>query len=470
MTNLFSSFDQALPDIETHLVKPAPTESGVSESGSNTRRCEPPISAFSIPVEHWHEKAEDLCLRDQNRRNRLEQGHMPGQEAAQWIYSEQDVVNASTLHFTHPVNVALSLVHRDDSYLCEVTKGKSNTTSGGTSSRSRADTLYFKGPPKQGEHPGTSNHPMACLEFKKVKTLKAQNFRNRIVTTIEAHQGRLAAIADGDVERLPAEKNVSILLSQATHYALKFKTPFIALFDYQTLILLVMDQAIEEGGKAKGGEFTYMTVISDSSQFRKAFLGFLLCAHQHAEKNGNWKVARDRTDILTKAANLGSMTGGGRRSNTRPERGGGPVSYREPSSSDSSRPSSQGSPMQMDTMRRAAQNAPADGRKTSGHAKTSSSLSSSRTSSVRTATTVSSTGSRGTPVKSHATSAAAAHAAPNVTKTATIPARPKIEASKTGTKAVSKTDTKTASKTDTKAGASKTATKIVASRQEPIRR
>lgn len=103
-------------------------------------------------------------------------------------------------------------------------------------------------------------------------------------------------------------------------------------------------------------QFTYMTVISDSSQFRKAFLGFLLCAHQHAERNGNWKMARDRTDILTKAANLGNMTGGGRRSNTRPERGGGPVSYREPGSSDSSRPSSQGSPMQMDTMRRAAQN------------------------------------------------------------------------------------------------------------------
>ncbi|POS73591.1 hypothetical protein DHEL01_v208009 [Diaporthe helianthi] len=356
MTNLFSSFGQALPDIETHLVRPAPTESSVSESGSNTRRCEPPISALNIPVTHWHEKAEDLCLLDQTRRSGLEQGHMPRQEAAQWIYSEQDVVNASTLHFTHPVNQALSLVHRDDSYLCEVTKGKSNNTSGGTSSRSRADTLYFKGRPKQGEHPGTSNHPMACLEFKKVRTLKAQYFRNRIVTTNEEHRDRLAAIAEGDREHLH-EKNVSILLSQATHYALKFKTPFIALFDYQTLILLVMDQASEKDGKAKGGDFTYMTVMSDSSQFRKAFLGFLLCAHQHAEKNGDWKMARDlRTNILTKAANLGSMKSGAGRSNTRPERGGGPVSYREPSSSDSSQPSSQGSPMQMDTMRRAAQN------------------------------------------------------------------------------------------------------------------
>lgn len=64
MTNLFSSFGQALPDIETHLVRPAPTESSVSESGSNTRRCEPPISALNIPVTHWHEKAEDLCLLD----------------------------------------------------------------------------------------------------------------------------------------------------------------------------------------------------------------------------------------------------------------------------------------------------------------------------------------------------------------------------------------------------------------------
>ena len=78
------------------------------------------------------------------------------------------------------------------------------------------------------------------MEFKKVRTLKAQYFRNRIVTTNEEHRDRLAAIAEGDREHLH-EKNVFILLSQVTHYALKFKTLFIALFDYQTLILLVMD-------------------------------------------------------------------------------------------------------------------------------------------------------------------------------------------------------------------------------------
>lgn len=97
-----------------------------------------------------------------------------------------------------------------------------------------------------------------------------------------------------------------------------------------------------------------MTIITDSRQYRKAFLRFLLCAHEHAEERDTWERARNRTKILTTAATLGHMsTGGAGRSNTRAARADGPASYRQPGSSDFD--SSQGSPMQMDSMRRAAQ-------------------------------------------------------------------------------------------------------------------
>lgn len=96
-----------------------------------------------------------------------------------------------------------------------------------------------------------------------------------------------------------------------------------------------------------------MTVISDSKLYRKAFLGFLLCAHQRAEGDTRWETARDRTNILTKAGNLGSLTGRAGRFNPRPVRSSKQVLYQEPSSSDIG--SSQGSDMQIDAMRRAAQ-------------------------------------------------------------------------------------------------------------------
>lgn len=180
MTNLLSSFNAALPDISRQML--TKSRRGAHISGTNAANCSPPISAFEIPVEHWLEKAEDLCLQIQPYRTNLEQRHMPSNEAAQLIYTEQDVVNASTLYFTHPVNIALNLVHPDDYYRSEVTKDKdkdnntsgttSRTTSGGTSSRSRVDTLYFKGRPTLGDH-GPPSDPFACLEFKRATALNA---------------------------------------------------------------------------------------------------------------------------------------------------------------------------------------------------------------------------------------------------------------------------------------------------------
>lgn len=150
-----------------------------------------------------------------------------------------------------PVHTALSLVHPEDSYLCELIKGKDNTP-GPTSSLSRVDRMYFKGRPADWNHTGNSNNTMACLEFKRAKALDAQEFKNAIVTTSQAYQGRVDAADEDDDHYLLNEMNVSTILSQATNYAIKFNTTFVALFDYQTLILLVMTQV--EKKKGYGGD------------------------------------------------------------------------------------------------------------------------------------------------------------------------------------------------------------------------
>lgn len=97
-----------------------------------------------------------------------------------------------------------------------------------------------------------------------------------------------------------------------------------------------------------------MTVVTDSTQLRKAFLGFLLCAHLHEDRNDSWQKARDGSDILTKASTLGNNTAGvgAGRLNKRPERAGAAKrTYAERDSQSSSQSSSQG---MQDAARRAA--------------------------------------------------------------------------------------------------------------------
>lgn len=244
MTTLFSSFSQALPDISQNMIgiqrDRGRTEGRTHISGSNTANCEPPASALGIPVSHWTEKADTLCLGRPEVQAELNKAYMPLMEQAHKINSEEDVVVASAQHFTYPVNVALNQVHPYDSVLCEVSKGKDD--SGPTSSTSRVDRMYFKGPPEEPNHPGISGNTMACLEFKRLKVMNSGEFEGNIVRTIEAFNSRIEARQEGDDLHTTETQNVSTILSQATHYAIKFNTPFVALFDYQTLILLVLNQ------------------------------------------------------------------------------------------------------------------------------------------------------------------------------------------------------------------------------------
>jgi len=249
MTTLLESFDRDLGNIPAQMFGKQREGKAAHISGANTARCKPPACAFEIPLNHWTGKAEDLCLRIPSHRSKLQQEYMPSYERAQLVNSEEDVVNASALRFTHPVHEAMSLVHPGDfTYLCEVIKGK-EPTAGPTSGIGRVDRAYFKGYPTDRVAPGHSKNTMACLEFKRATVVNAEAFEDIIVTTNEAYQGRLEAAKEGDANHAQEEVDVDTLLSQATHYAIKFQTPFVALFDCHTLILLVMTEVEEKAGR-----------------------------------------------------------------------------------------------------------------------------------------------------------------------------------------------------------------------------
>ncbi|KAI3395850.1 hypothetical protein diail_787 [Diaporthe ilicicola] len=186
---------------------------------------------------------------------------------------------------------------------------------------------------------------MAGLEFKSFKALNAAKFEEIIVRDSGAFFGRMDAREEGDDPDSTETLNVSTILSQATHYVMKFKTPFVALFDYNTLIRLVMKntqtvQPKTKTTKAKargyGGDFAYMTVVKNSNQMRSAMLGFLLSAHLERENDDSWHKSANGTDILIDPSNLPSMgPSGAPGSRALPDRTATKRSYKERNTSES---------------------------------------------------------------------------------------------------------------------------------------
>jgi hypothetical protein len=120
-----------------------------------------------------------LCL--EPHRADLIKKPLPGVENLIGLKSEGDVVNASTLHLTHPVHVGYQTLYPSDCYLNELTRPRQD----GTSS-SRVDRAYFLGEPSDEQHPGNSSKIFAALEFKKFGGIKRDEFSDGIITNFNA--------------------------------------------------------------------------------------------------------------------------------------------------------------------------------------------------------------------------------------------------------------------------------------------
>lgn len=228
MASIYKSFDQKLPTLEVFGNQ---EDHRTHVSGNTTKECTPPRCSIHIPVSHWHQLASRLCL--EPCRDDLENEHLPVVENLIGLKSEGDVVNASTLYLTNPVHVGYQAVYPKDYYLNELTKPRHD----GTRS-SRVDRAYFLGEPDNKQQPGNSTNIFAALEYKKSGTINRERFQSGIVTNYKAFE--MAQEQSRYVDR--DQNNVMILLKQAVHYAWRYKTPFIAICDYNTLLLFYMSK------------------------------------------------------------------------------------------------------------------------------------------------------------------------------------------------------------------------------------
>lgn len=231
---IWRSFKQALPQTQQLgdqvVVNPKP-------SGTTSAACTPPRCCVKIPIRHWDDLAKRLCF--ERFSHKLKDKYLPeeGDLITTMFKSEADVVDASTLYLTYPVHVAYKLVYPNDSRLNQLTKPSKNS--------SRTDMAYFSGRPNNEDSPGDSDNIFAVMEYKRLDGLSVEQFKSGIVSDYDAF-----ARADRHPLFAPSlpKPQATVVLQQATHYVWKYGTPFIALFDYKTLILLVMTQVDEDYG------------------------------------------------------------------------------------------------------------------------------------------------------------------------------------------------------------------------------
>ena len=203
-------------------------------------------------------------------------------EEATYHNSEGDVVRSAAQYLLHPVNQVLSNVNALMRCQSEL-----------TTNRVRSDITYFRGPvapqaPALG-NPGHAGNPnyraIAVVEFKKRGVIKQAEFTaaNRfpaavptpvqVATTIAAAQNR------------PNESyfagDALTLIKQAGSYALAHRTPYVALFDWDFLVLVHFTQL--DLANTFSGDYCEVQVIpnAQSQTMRSALLGFLGHAYQN---------------------------------------------------------------------------------------------------------------------------------------------------------------------------------------------
>lgn len=227
MTTIWQSFKQALPQFSKLGDQ---IETRPKASGTTTAQCTPPRCGIKIPVGHWGDLALRLCL--EKHSHALQAKYLPEVDSLIALKSEADVVDASTLYLTNPVHAAYQLVHQGDRRLDELIKPRKDMTPS-----SRCDRAYFSGQPNDEKAPGNSTNVFAVLEYKKFENLSRDDFKDGIAPKYDDYA---RALEDPPFHR--GDSKAQTVLKQTTHYAGKFDTPFVALCDYKTLILLVMTQ------------------------------------------------------------------------------------------------------------------------------------------------------------------------------------------------------------------------------------
>jgi hypothetical protein len=215
----------------------------------------------------WLDLADEILTTTTSQR--IDRAYLATWEADNRVLrTEGDVVDASSCQLFNPVNLALTSFYRHENV---VMLNEHNATVDGADNRSRVDRAWTL--------EGDWEHPFAVLEAKRSGTILPQQYERAIQEGFH-HRASGEPIQSRETTFL---ENSYELMAQAARYSVKYYTPYVALFDWDHLVLAVMEQA----SGTNGGTYCWLTVVSERRLMRRALLGFLHGAYKEV-------VSRDR--------------------------------------------------------------------------------------------------------------------------------------------------------------------------------
>ncbi|VUC22959.1 unnamed protein product [Clonostachys rosea] len=251
MTDIRACFDQPLSPA-------ASTSNGYVQaklSGDTTKKADPPTVGL-VQAQVLNNIGQDL------RHHAL--ASLTGTER---IISEKDVEVTSALTLINPVNLAFA-ANNAGSSLTDVNNFPSPLQRSSTVPNQKvyADKVWV-------DDFDSARIGVAVLDYKRPGVIQDKEFAQACVNE-EALEEVLA--------KTPKSKffaNARILIKQAVNYAHMYNTKYVALFDWNILVLLVFDR--NEG--LHGGDYCRVTIVKERAKMRTCLLGFLQVAWENRD-------------------------------------------------------------------------------------------------------------------------------------------------------------------------------------------
>lgn len=241
----------------------------IRKRGASTQAATPPVVWFKKDAGNYIDRASEICARNEAA---LRRSYLPAPYSPCILESEADIVRSAALWLLHPVIIALQSEFKLVGCYAEVTIDDC-----------RCDALIK-----------INGKTMVVLEYKNRGHIKMDEFnQGRIQDCSYANR---AAILD-EIKKTQQnnsestmDNNAICLTKQAAAYATKWRTRYVALFDWDNFFLWHFagldfrpraargPSAVAHDGHAA---WALGTPVRKREEYRKALLGFVLEAYQN---------------------------------------------------------------------------------------------------------------------------------------------------------------------------------------------
>ncbi|KAK5998742.1 hypothetical protein PT974_01124 [Cladobotryum mycophilum] len=223
-------------------------------SGNSTEQSEAPKLSFNAPYPTYWSGFGANVLQDSDLVAELSNHYLATLEPTSELKTEADVADVAALHIMNPVNLALALRHPT------IIKCLNQHTVQVGNQRARSNKTWL------WKLPGGDFSSFAVLDFKRVGSIRKSEFESarRHFNNFNQELQNLGSF-------FAFKRNSLKMMKQAVNYGNAYDINYVALFDWNTLVLVYL------GARTLnvGGEWCYVTVTTDKRQMRKALLSFL---------------------------------------------------------------------------------------------------------------------------------------------------------------------------------------------------